>query len=129
MPVGQFGHFPTPRCPDYKTFFDEERLIDFLKSTLVLPNCCGYSVCSHRTTLELGNDGFQDFVVYGIQSPLVYVQGIQGVTRYLEVNNAIAYNLGKVSYPAQKRIGYTWSTPAPECNLVGSLCVNFHFKY
>ena len=129
MPVGQFGHFPTPRCPDYKTFFDEEWLIDFLESTLVLPHRRGNGVCSHRSALELRDDGLEYLVVYGIQSPLVYVQGIQGVTRYLEVNHPIAYNLGKIPYPAQKRIGYTWSTPASEGNLVCSLCVDINFKY
>ena len=95
MGIGEFRRFPSARRPDYEPFLDEERFIDFLKSTLVLPHCSRNCICPDRTAPELCYYGPENLVVDGIEPPLVNIQGIKGISCYTYVNVPVAHDLGE----------------------------------
>ena len=126
MPVGKFCRFPASRRPHYEAFLYKERLIDFLKSTLVLTHCSSNGIGSHRTSLELGNYSLKYLIVNGIQSPLVYIQGIECVPGDRQVDGAVAHYLGEVAAATEQGIGNTGSSTAAKSNLLGSILVYLH---
>ena len=71
MLIGLFGHFAPTRGAADKAFLDEERFVDFLHSSSILANGCGYRADTHRATLELINDGEEYLIVDFVQAVFV----------------------------------------------------------
>ena len=57
----------------------EERFVNLLHGTLVLPHRCRDCIDAHRPSIELCDYSIEDLVVNLVQSPLVNVQGIQRI--------------------------------------------------
>ena len=124
MLIGKFRRFPAPWSSHDEALLDQERLINLLKRTLILPYCRRYRICSHRTSLELGYYRLQDLVVNGIQSPLVDVKCIKRITGDFKVDGAASHDLCEVSYPSQQRVRYTRRSAASEGNLIGGVLLD-----
>ena len=86
MAVRQFGSYPSPLGPDYKSFLDKERLVNFLESTLILPYRSRYGIGTYRTSLEVVNNGPQYLVVNRIESPGIYLELVKCIFCYAEVD-------------------------------------------
>ena len=81
MAVSQFGdHTPSGGALD-EAFHDEKGLIDLLNGACILAHSGGNRRDTHRTALELVDDGEQDLVVDLVETILVDVQGREGFTR------------------------------------------------
>ena len=76
--VSQFCHFTSARCAPNEAFLYEERLIHLLHRAGVLAHGGGYGGDAHGATLELVDDGKQNFVVNLVESVLVDVQSLEG---------------------------------------------------
>ena len=99
MPIGKVGGNASPLRPDDESFLDEERLIDFLKGSLVLTDGSGDRARTDRTSLEGIDYGPQDFVVDGIETHLVNLELVQSISGYLKVNVSVSHDLCKISNP------------------------------
>ena len=74
MLVRQLRHLaPTGRALD-EALLDEERLVDFLDGAGILAQGGGNGGQTHGASLELVDDGGQQFVVYLVQAVAVDVQ-------------------------------------------------------
>ena len=93
-----------PLGSQYISFLDEERLVNLFDSTRILSYSCRYGIYSDRTTLELGDDGMENLVVYLVESPLVYVQGIQGILGNLNVYMSVTLYLREIPYPLEQGV-------------------------
>ena len=102
MPVGEICGYPAALCPDYEAFLDEERLVNFLESALVLPYRSGYGVGTDRAALERTDDGPQYLVVYGIKPAGVYPQFVEGEPGDREIDVAVPLDLGILLGKCQK---------------------------
>ena len=129
MPVRQLRSFAPARRPHDETFLNKKRLIDLLKSTLILPHSSRDGIRPHRSPLELGDDGPEYLVVYGIEPPLVYIKGIEGISGYLQVYVPVAYHLGEIPYPSEQGIRYTRRPAASERNLIGCIFLYAYAEY
>ena len=107
MLVCQFGDFTPSRGALDEAFFDEEGFVDLLHSSCILANSCGYGAESDGTSLELVDDGGEEFVVYLVQSEAVDVESFECHVGYGEVDGSISLDLCEVSDTSQEGIGYT----------------------
>ena len=121
MPVGKGCSFPPPRSPDDESLLDEERFIDLFERPLVLPNCRRYGVGSDRSTVELCDYGPKNLVVDCVQSPLVDVQRVKGISGNLQIDMTVPDNLSEVPYPSQERVRDSGRSTASEGNLKGCI--------
>ena len=111
MSVREFGGNPSPLSPDDEAFFDKERLVNLLKSTLVFTYGRGNGISPDRSSLEYCDNGPENLVVNGIEPPLVYSEFIKGIPCYGKVYCSVSHNLGKIPDPLQKSIGNSWGSP------------------
>ena len=126
MPVRKFSRFPTPWSPHDESFLDEERLVNLFKSTLVLTYRRSDRIGSDRSSLELRYDGLKYLVINGIQSPLVYIESIKGISCDCDVHPSVAHDLSEVTHSSQEGIRDSWSTTASESDLIGRILVDLH---
>lgn len=75
----------TGRAVD-EPFLYKIRFIYLLNRTRVLPYCCSDGSETHRTALELVNNGIQYLVVNGIETALVDIQSIEGIGSYFRID-------------------------------------------
>ena len=108
--VGQVRSLTTPGSALDKSLHDEKRLVHFLDRALVFAYSRGYRIDTYRPTVKFVNDCREQLVVYLVQAVLVYIERLECEMRDLEVYDAVALDLGKVSDTPQQGIGYTWRT-------------------
>ena len=107
MLVGQFGDHTTTRRALDEAFHNEEGLVDLFNGACILADGSGDSGDTHRTALELVDDGEQNLVVNLVEAILVDVQGREGNLRDLCINLAITLHLSEITHAAQESIGDT----------------------
>ena len=104
MTISQFGNFASSRSTFYESFFDKEWFIYLFHSSGILADCCGNSTYSDRTTLEFIDDGQQKFVVYFIQTELIYIKCFESKTGYFQIDCAITTHLCEIAHTTQQSI-------------------------
>ena len=129
MPVCKLSRLPSARSTHYESFLYKERFVYLFQCALILAYYRSYNVGSDRTTLELCDDRLKYLIVNGIQSPLVNIQGIKGITRDAEVDAAVSHHLGEVAHAAKERIGDTRSTAASERDLIRRILIYAYLQY
>ena len=87
-----------------EAFFDEEGFVDILYRTGIFAHSCRDGVESDRASAELIDDGGEEFVIYLIKTEGIDIQGLESVSRYLEIYLTIPFHLREVTYATQKRI-------------------------
>ena len=107
MLVRQIGALTTARRAHDEAFLYEERFTDFLDGAGILTHCRGDGVHTHRTTLELVNDGRKNLVVHVIKAVFIHIERFQTDAGDVDVYGAITLDLGKVTDSAQQQIGDT----------------------
>ena len=117
MPVCKIRHFTATRGTLKESLLNKERLIYILYCSCVLAKGSGNGTKTHRTALELVNDGGQYAVVYLIQAIFVYIQCLKGDIGYGKGNPARPFYLRKVTHTTQQRVGYTGRSAAAAGNL------------
>ena len=95
----------------------EERFVNLLYGTLVLPHRCRDCIDSHRPSIELCDYSIENLVVNLVQSPLVNIESIQRITRNRKIYMTVSLYLGEIPHAPEQRIGNTRSAPAAQCNL------------
>ncbi len=129
MSICQIRSLTSPWSPVYETLLYQIRLIYLLDSTRVLPYSRSYSTETNRTAFKLINNGIEYLVVYRIKAALVYIQCIQRIRGYLEIYESRTLDLREIPYPAQKRVGYTWCSSAPQSYLHCRLLLYLYIEY
>ena len=104
MLISQVSSFAATWCALDKSLHDEERLIDFLHSALVLANGCGYGCKAYGTSAKLVYNSGENTIVYFVQAKGVDIEGLQRQVGYPEVNTPIACG-GQVVFPGDILVG------------------------
>ena len=93
-----------------ESFLDEVRLIDILDGAGIFTHSGSDSVESDRSATELIDDGREEFVIYLIEAESIDIQRLEGILGDVEVDSAVAFDLGKVAHASQEGVGYTGRT-------------------
>ena len=110
MAVCQFGCFAPARSAFDESLFDEVRLIDILYRACVFSHRRSNRIESDRSAAELVDDGQKQFIINLVESEGIYIKRLQRIARYLQINRTVPFDLRKIAYTPQKRIGYTGRT-------------------
>ena len=111
-----------------EAFLYKERLIDLLERALVLTDSGGYCIGSDRAALESGDYRAKDLVINRVQSPLVDLQLVKGVTGYVKIYMPVPHHLGEVTDTLEESVGDSWRSTASQSDLLGSLVVDRHVQ-
>ena len=119
MLVGQFCDFASSRGALEETLLDEERLIYLLHCTSLFAHRCGDGVDTHRSTLELVDDGGENLVVDFVKTILVDIECFERYLSDLGVNTAVTLHLCEIANTTKECIRNTRCTTTAACYLVG----------
>ena len=112
MLVSQFGHFTATRRTLQETFLYQERFIDFFHCARVFTESGRDGGQTHRTSVELIDNGRENLVVDFIQAITVDVQGFERISGYFDVDTTISFYLCKVADTTEQGIGDTRGSSA-----------------
>ena len=93
-----------------ESFLDEVRLIDILNRAGIFAHGGSDGVESDRSATELIDDGREQFVIYLIEAESIDIQRLEGILGDVEIDRAVAFDLGEVSHASQEGVSYTGRT-------------------
>src|SRR6266511_1727826 len=119
------GHAPT-RGPLEEPELHQVRLVHVFHSVRLFPHGRRERGQSHRTSLELAHERFQDRDVELVQSSLVHLEQRQGLAGSVQGDPAVAPHLGEIADPSKEPVGDPWRPSRPSGDLAGALRIDLH---
>ena len=77
MFIGKFGHLTSTGSTLHKSFFYQERFVNFLNGSRIFSQSRGNGSDTYRTTFKFVYNGAKYLVVYLIQAVLINIQCFQ----------------------------------------------------
>ena len=97
MFIGKFGHLTSTGSTLHKSFFYQERFVNFLNGSRIFSQSRGNGSDTYRTTFKFVYNGAKYLVVYLIQAVLINIQCFQCKLGDLRIDRTGAFHLRKIS--------------------------------
>ena len=129
MFIGKFGHFTSTGSTLHKSFFYQERFVNFFNGSRIFSQSRSNGSDTYRTTFKLVYNGAKYLVVYLIQTVFIDIQCFQCKLGDLCIDRAGAFHLRKVTYPTEQCIGNTRRSTTTGSNLRCCTYRTRHIQY
>ena len=122
------NHSPPGRAID-KSQLQEKGLIYILNGSSFLADSGSQSLDPYRSAAEFFDDCKQQAAVGVVEADGIYLQTLQCVMSYCQIDYTFAFDLGKVANTAQQPVCYTWRSPGPAGYFLCPRRVNGYSQY
>ena len=129
MFIGKFGHLTSTGSTLHKSFFYQERFVNFLNGSRIFSQSRGNGSDTYRTTFKFVYNGAKYLVVYLIQAVLINIQCFQCKLGDLRIDRTGAFHLRKITYPTEQGIGNTGRSAATGSDLRCCTYRTRHIQY
>lgn len=107
MFIGKFGHLTSTGSTLHKSFFYQERFVNFLNGSRIFSQSRGNGSDTYRTTFKFVYNGAKYLVVYLIQAVLINIQCFQCKLSDLRIDRTGALSPAQITVPDGARHWHT----------------------